>query len=195
MCQPGTISDADAMTLLLKRRRPPIVLSGLLAIALVASACGADEADTAGPAADQPGHTDAGSGHGNETFDFGEPADAADADRVIEVEAADNLRFVPDAIDVTVGETVTFRITNTGKLPHDFTLGDSATQDAHDAEMAGMDMGDMGPDDTNAVSLPAGVTKELTWTFAEADTILMGCHVPGHYAAGMVGDINITDPS
>lgn len=50
-------------------------------------------------------------------------------------------------------------------------------------------MGDMAMDahDPNAMTVPAGETHELTRTFTEAGDILMGCHVPGHYAAGMRG--------
>ena len=30
---------------------------------------------------------------------------------------------------MSAGETITFRITNTGSLPHDFTIGDQETKD------------------------------------------------------------------
>ncbi|HXV70007.1 MAG TPA: hypothetical protein VEB69_01255 [Acidimicrobiia bacterium] len=71
-------------------------------------------------------------------FGFGEPADAGDAERVVEIVAGDDFRFTPDAVAVDVGETITFRIVNAGQVPHDFTLGDQATQDEHDEEMAEM---------------------------------------------------------
>ena len=47
----------------------------------------------------------------------------------------------------------------------------------------------MSHDDPNAVVLAAGETKELTWRFSEAGTVLIGCHQPGHYAAGMTGTV------
>lgn len=37
-----------------------------------------------------------------------------------------------------------------------------------------------------------GETQEVTVTFDRAGTILYGCHVPGHYAAGMVGTLDLT---
>ena len=154
-----------------------------VAIALLAAACGSDEPDTATPIGGQDADE-----HGE--FSFGEPADAADADRTIDIDAADDFSFDPDNIDVEVGETVTFRVTNAGKQPHDFTIGDSDTQDDHDAEMADMSMDGMGADDANAMTLDPGQTKE-TWTFTEAGDVLMGCHIPGHYAAGMRGSITI----
>ncbi|HSK97563.1 MAG TPA: plastocyanin/azurin family copper-binding protein [Euzebyales bacterium] len=40
------------------------------------------------------------------------------------------------------------------------------------------------------MSVPSGETVELTWTFdGETEGLLYGCHEPGHYEAGMVGDI------
>lgn len=126
-------------------------------------------------------------------FAFGQPGNAAEADRAVEIDAGDDFAFSPAEINVSVGETITFVVTNTGVIPHDFTLGDQATQDAHEAEMADMAAsGDMGElDDTNAMVLDSGETKELTWTFSEAGTVLIGCHQPGHYAAGMRGAVEV----
>ncbi|WKZ82305.1 MAG: plastocyanin/azurin family copper-binding protein [Acidimicrobiia bacterium] len=123
-------------------------------------------------------------------FGFGEPADAGDADRVVEIVASDDFRFTPDAVTVDVGETITFRIVNAGQVPHDFTLGDQATQDEHDEEMAEMG-GMMMDDEANAVAIAAGETKELTWRFTEEGPVLIGCHQPGHYAAGMKGTVTV----
>lgn len=126
-------------------------------------------------------------------FGFGKPADPAEASRTIEILAGDDFRFNPSEVTVTTGETVTFRIVNTGVLPHDFTIGDQATQDEHEAEMAGMAgmAGMTVPDAPNAMVVPAGETKELSWRFTETGTVLIGCHQPGHYAAGMKGEITI----
>lgn len=169
------------------RRSTSVCAAVFIAIALLAAACGSDPPDLTVPVS---GQNDNGV-DGHATSGFGEPADAAASDRVIDIDAHDDFSFDPTAIEVKVGETVTFRVTNVGKLPHDFTLGDSDTQDDHDAEMAAMPMGDMGADEDNAVTLPVGATKDLTWTFTEAGETLMGCHIPGHYAAGMRGTITI----
>ncbi len=162
-----------------------------VAIALLAAACGSDEPDVATPVGGQAGDD---AGEHNE-FSFGEPADAADADRVIDIDADDDFSFDSDEVEVEVGETVTFRVTNVGKLPHDFTIGDSDTQDGHDVEMSEMPMDGMGTDDANAMTMDPSETKDMTWTFTEAGEILMGCHIPGHYAAGMRGTITIVDPA
>jgi len=126
-------------------------------------------------------------------FAWGEPAEAGEADRVVEINMLDELRFEPDAVEVSVGETVTFRVTNAGQLSHDFTLGDQETQDQHDAEMADGGMSGAGPDEPNVMTLGGGDYGELTWRFTAPATILFGCHVPGHYDAGMVGTLTIAE--
>ena len=122
-------------------------------------------------------------------FSFGSPAESADADRVIEITTTDNLVFEPANFEVAAGEVVTFKLINEGSLVHDFTLGDQSTQDEHEAEMA--EMNGMAHDEPNVVTIPAGETAELTWEFDEAGTVLIGCHQPGHYAAGMTGEITV----
>jgi hypothetical protein len=50
------------------------------------------------------------------------------------------------------------------------------------------DMMDMG----NAVTVPPGKTKALTWRFDNVGEVLFGCHEPGHYEGGMVGSIEVS---
>ena len=127
-------------------------------------------------------------------YTFGAPGHALDAERVIDISANDDFTFSPTRIDVQAGETITFRVVNTGNLPHDFTIGDEATQDDHEAEMIEMVANGemMMHDDPNAVVIAAGETKEITWVFPEEGTVQIGCHQPGHYAAGMVGEVAVT---
>jgi uncharacterized cupredoxin-like copper-binding protein len=172
-------------------RRPLItgLLGGLL---LVLAACSSgvppltSDAAKPSPSAVMP----MASGDAMESFAWGMPAAAADADRVIEVQMLDQLRFEPSSIDVKVGETVTFKVLNSGKITHDFTLGDEEMQDEHEAEMAA-GMPSTGHDEPNQMSIEPGSEGELTWRFTEATTVLYGCHVTGHYGAGMVGTITV----
>jgi uncharacterized cupredoxin-like copper-binding protein len=90
-------------------------------------ACGGDTSSTTTTVSDDDT---------NSEFALGEPADPADADRTIEIATLDSFAFEPAELTVTAGETVTFRIVNDGSLVRDFTLGDQATQDEHEAEMA-----------------------------------------------------------
>jgi uncharacterized cupredoxin-like copper-binding protein len=125
------------------------------------------------------------------TFTFGEPADPSDADRVIEVDALDTPTFDPAAIDVAVGETVTFAVTNVGDVAHEFVLGDGAAQDQHQGEMG--EVGHSMADEPNAVSVEPSQETLLTWTFTERGTVLYACHVNDHYAEGMLGRIRVDD--
>lgn len=121
-------------------------------------------------------------------FAFGSPADPGNADRVIEVRVGNDLSFDPAELRVSPGETITFRVVNEGALAHDFTIGDEATQAEHAEEMAdGMAM----HADPNAVFVGGGETKELTWRFEAPGTVLVGCHQPGHYEAGMRAAITV----
>jgi len=122
-------------------------------------------------------------------FAFGEPADPATADRTIEIVTTNDLVFNPADLTATAGETITFRIVNDGTIIHDVTLGDEATQEEHAEEMA--EMAGMANDQPNAMTIAAGETKELTWTFTQPGTVLIGCYQPGHYDAGMKGQITV----
>jgi len=162
------------MKRLLTRAAAP---SLILALTLTVAACGQENNETTTPETTES------------EFAFGSPADAADADRVIEIQTTDALIFEPADITVAPGETVTFRLSNDGAVVHDFTLGDQATQDQHEAEMS--EMNGMAHDEPNVTTIPAGETVELTWTFGNEGTVLVGCHQPGHYAAGMTGQITV----
>ena len=153
------------------------------------------------------------------SYDFGQPAPAAQATRSIEVVLSD-MSFDPKAIQVKAGETVRFVLVNKGQLLHEFNLGDAAMHASHQQEMlqmqqsgmltptgmkemshdmAGMDHAAMGHgmqhDDPNSVLVEPGKTAELTWTFKQATGLEFACNLPGHYQAGMVGKLPTCSPS
>ncbi|MFU2328588.1 plastocyanin/azurin family copper-binding protein [Pseudomonas sp. NFX98] len=155
------------------------------------------------------------------TYDFGQPAPASKASRSVEVVMGD-MTFTPKAIDIKAGETVRFVLVNKGQLLHEFNLGDAAMHAKHQQEMlqmqqsgmltptgvkemdhgsmAGMDHGAMGHDmksgmkhdDPNSVLVEPGKTAELTWTFSKATNLEFACNIPGHYQAGMVGKLTVS---
>ncbi|HVC35414.1 MAG TPA: heavy metal translocating P-type ATPase [Chloroflexota bacterium] len=118
-------------------------------------------------------------------------ASAAPITRTVAISATDQLRFVPDAVTVHVGDTVAFQITNAGALPHEFVVGDAAVQQEHEQEMASGGGTAMADESAFAVDVPAGQTARLVYTFDQPGTLYYGCHVPGHYAAGMRGTITV----
>ena len=177
-----------------KQNASRLAVVGSLAAAalLVASACGSGGSESTATSSPSPAATM--DMHDDSSFDFGHPGDASTATKTIEIEASDTLKFDPAAATVRAGETVTFRVHNAGALRHEFVLGAEADQAAHEQEMQAMAgaSGMMMPDEPNAVVIEPGETKEITWTFMNAGTVLFGCHEPGHYPAGMKGTITVS---
>lgn len=96
---------------------------------------------------------------------------------------SDDMAIELSESEFRVGDTVRFEITNTGAAVHEFYLGDAEAQEDHAEEMAD---GGMAHDDDDGVSVAPGATETLEYTFERAGEILVGCHEPGHYEAGMV---------
>ncbi|QCF26026.1 cupredoxin domain-containing protein [Hydrocarboniclastica marina] len=147
-----------------------------------------------------------GHGHNAET---GAAGQASDVSRTITVEMHDNY-YEPESVEVKPGETVRFVVVNKGGLVHEFNINTPSMHEAHQQEMEmmvahgviqgdkinhdrmNMDMGNghtMKHDDANSVLLEPGETKELVWTFAKPADLEFACNVPGHYQAGMYGNV------
>lgn len=109
----------------------------------------------------------------------------------IEVTLSDALRIEPATMRVPAGVPVTFVVTNIGVSEHEFVVGDEEAQAEHAAQMGGRT--GMHDDEETAIGVSPGETKELTLTFPAAGTTLAGCHVAGHYAAGMKAVIEIVE--
>jgi len=170
-----------------------LLLPAIAALTLALSACSSDDEPEASASASPESTMAMDDDHEEAMFSFGHAADAADADRTIEVEALDTLKFDPEAADVQVGETITFKVHNGGQLAHEFVLGTEDDQTDHEQEMQDMAASGMAMhDDPNGFGLEPGETKELTWTFTEPGTVLFGCHEPGHYLAGMKGAVTVS---
>ena len=120
-----------------------------------------------------------------------EGGSAKDADRVVEVSMKDNA-FDPNSLSVEAGEKVTFRFTNDGAVAHDAYIGDAEAQEEHGESMDSGDMEGHNMHDGDALLLEPGKSGELTHTFEEAGEILIGCHQPGHYEAGMKSTITVS---
>lgn len=151
-----------------------IVPVAIAAIAIVVAACGGGNPASGAPSPEP-------------SIAATESVAPAEPQR-IEVTLSDTFRIEPATMEVKVGSPVTFVVTNSGVLPHEFYLGDEAAQEDHEAEMAS---GGMGHDEPEGIALEPGETKELTYTFESAGDSIAGCHVAGHYAAGMRASITI----
>jgi len=121
------------------------------------------------------------------------PPLAAVPDQVVQVQTTDNLRFSPASFTFKAGETVAFKVSNSGSVPHELVIGDAALQQRHEQEMTRGAMAGMEDDSAYAVDVPPGQTATLVYTFKSPGSLLFGCHVAGHYAAGMSGTITVTE--
>lgn len=96
-------------------------------------------------------------------------------------------RFEPDTLRFQAGQVVTFVIVNHDPIDHEFILGDRAVQDRHEA--GSEPNHDQIPTE---VSIPAGETVRTTVSFEEPGDLILGCHLPGHYAYGMKASISVS---
>lgn len=126
-----------------------------------------------------------------------------------------DMSFNPGSLDIKAGETVRFVLINKGQLLHEFNLGSAAMHAGHQQDMLkmqqsgmltptgmkqGMDHAAMGHgenggmrhDDPNSVLVEPGKTAQLTWNFSKATRLEFACNVPGHYQAGMKGDLTVS---
>lgn len=114
----------------------------------------------------------------------------SDSSRTVEV-AMEDIKFGQTNLTVKSGEIINFRFTNTGEVTHDAFIGDAAAQMDHETEMA--DAGGMGGHSMGepAITVQPGDSGELSYTFDQPGTYEVGCHQPGHYAAGMKIDVTV----
>lgn len=117
---------------------------------------------------------------------FGSPGKEAQVTRTVEVIASDDMRFRPARIDIKRGETIRFVVKNTGKIPHEFSIGDRSAHKAHAAMMKSMP-GMHHEDSETTVTVEPGKAKTIVWKFdgQPNSPLEIACNIPGHYEAGM----------
>jgi uncharacterized cupredoxin-like copper-binding protein len=112
--------------------------------------------------------------------------------------------FLPPEVDLVPGETVLLHVINGGLEVHEVVIGDTPVQDAWEAAEAAAANPPPGP--TPLVTVPAatagirivvesGQRVDLLWTVpANPGALLIGCHIPGHWAKGMRATIRFVSP-
>jgi uncharacterized cupredoxin-like copper-binding protein len=106
----------------------------------------------------------------------------------------DGYRFIPNAIEVTLGETVRFVVTNPTDMAHEIYIGTPAEEAADEAAHASAP-----PMQQPKITTPYGYgvyllpysTVEFTYHFSNRDEVMIGCHLPGHWAKGMKAAITV----
>lgn len=141
-------------------------------------------------------HGDAPSeGHGHDGADAGEhhqsiagqPGKEADVTRTVAIVMSDAMQYTPASLTVAKGETLRLKVSNEGQLQHELVLGSNEEILEHHELMKRFP--GMEHEEENQVSLTAGKTGEIIWTFTNAGTVDFACLQPGHYEAGMKGEI------
>lgn len=156
---------------------PRLAAMSLIALGSAASAHSDEHDKTAG--AVQAGHASA----------LGKPGDPKKASRTVDITMTDAMRYSPPSIAVKRNETIRFVLRNEGKLKHEMVLGTIKELKEHAALM--LKFPEMEHADPNQASVEPGKTGELVWQFTKTGSFDFACLQPGHYEAGMKGQVTV----
>ena len=162
------------------------LLAGLALAAVIGAAC-----DSAAPGATPPITPGTGS-----------------VPRTVNIVARD-YAFVPTTVDLVPGETVTFQVVNGGLVIHEAIVADLEDQMAWEAAEAAAADPPPGPTpfvpdppgfEGTRIVVESGQRLDVTWTVppdaaSAASGWFVGCHIPGHWAKGMVVPVRLVDPA
>jgi len=121
---------------------------------------------------------------------WGIAGDVEQVSRTVEIRMNDQMRFVPDHLEVRLGETLRLVHHNDGQVMHEFVLGTQKELDEH-AEMM-LRFPDMEHDAPYMAHIGPGQRGEIIWTFNRAGNFDFACLIAGHYQAGMRGTVNVS---
>jgi uncharacterized cupredoxin-like copper-binding protein len=116
--------------------------------------------------------------------------------------------FEPPVVDLVPGETVLLQVINGGLGVHEAVLGPLPVQDAWEAAEAPTASAPPGPTPEVSVEpgleglrivVTSGERRDVTWTVPAAASAdpggwFVGCHIPGHWARGMVVPVRFVGP-
>jgi uncharacterized cupredoxin-like copper-binding protein len=122
-----------------------------------------------------------------EEHPFGVEGDPKKANRTLAISMDDNMHYSQAEIRVKQGETVTFIVSNKGKLMHELVIGTEDELKQH-AELMRKNP-EMEHEEPYMAHVKPGTTERMTWRFTKPGTFLYGCLVAGHFEQGMKGSI------
>jgi uncharacterized cupredoxin-like copper-binding protein len=137
------------------------------------------------------------------------PGTAAHPRNVIIV--AKDYTYVPAIVDLVPGESVVLQVLNGGLVIHEVVIGGMDVQDAWEAAEAATAGAPPGPTPQVSVApdvaglrivVRSGERVDVPWTVpldaatsaAAGGGWLVGCHIPGHWAAGMKVPVRFVGP-
>jgi uncharacterized cupredoxin-like copper-binding protein len=124
-----------------------------------------------------------------EQQEWGIAGDASAVTRTVAVRMLDTMRFVPDEIEVRLGETLRFVVSNEGLMMHEFVIGTQADNKAH-AELM-LRYPNMEHEAAYMAHVAPGGKGEVVWQFNRTGEFEFACLIAGHYQAGMIGVIRV----
>jgi uncharacterized cupredoxin-like copper-binding protein len=131
-------------------------------------------------------------GHG-EKMAVGEPGDKSKVTQTIRVSMKETedgkMLFQPAVIKVRKDQTVKISIKNAGQSDHEFVLDQEDKILEHKKVMEKFP--EMEHADANSLRLTAGQSGEIVWKFTTGGEFKFACLIPGHYEAGMHGDVTV----
>ena len=128
-------------------------------------------------------------GHGHDDEGIGKPGLASKVTRTIKVDMLDTMRFTPSNLAIKQGETIRFVVKNSGQIPHEMVLGTEKNLKDHYEVMKKNP--EMEHADANSVTVQPGKTGEIVWQFTKSGKVDFACLHPGHYDAGMKGQVRV----
>ena len=120
---------------------------------------------------------------------FGREGDPKKVSRTVNVDMNDTMRFTPAELTIKQGETIRFRVKNSGKVMHEMVLGTMDDLKKH-AEMMRKHPG-MEHEEPYMAHVAPAKTESMVWQFTKAGEFHYGCLVPGHFEAGMIGRVRV----
>ena len=98
----------------------------------------------------------------------------------------DDFYVRPERTTFQVGQPYVFAVGNEGEAVHEFVIEPAGAVDKPlEAEANGEER------ESEIEDIAPGETAELEWTFTEPGRYQFACHVPGHFEAGMVIDVDV----
>lgn len=125
--------------------------------------------------------------HGHSESIIGKPAKMSQVTKTITVDMSDNMRFTPEKINVRKGDVVHFIVKNSGKVKHELVLGTPKELAAHYKQM--LKFPGMVHEDPQTASVAPGQTGDIVWSFTNDSVVDFACLQPGHFDAGMKGQV------
>jgi uncharacterized cupredoxin-like copper-binding protein len=99
-------------------------------------------------------------------------------------------RFEPATVRVEPGERVRFALRNTDPIDHEFILGDDGVQRRHEQGREREHHGEV-PGERSVAAGQQAVTSYAFPASLDGRALEFACHLPGHYAYGMRGEVTV----